>query len=355
MKHVSELLPAVIVPGHMEELLKRERIMRGFAEVLLKALIPEPPIPKPTARRIEGVEMIRTNREEQQQNVATTSRPFVLCGLPIRKPPKSVLIHKRRNGKYRLDITGHPEYGLPYGQDRLIPIFLATLARQQGPVLRFKSAAEMLTMFGLAHGGKEYRRLLAGLQRIFGSTIFFGTDSEKRTANIFTSERFHFLAKVQLWFMKDTAQQALPGEEFQNTIVLSDDFYREIMQHPIKLDLDVMRTFAGAPAVLDLFCWLSYRCYTAKEEEEIPLFGDFGLASQLGNSGYTGTAQDRTQGQRDFRKKLNRWFKVIRAAWPECPAKITEDGLHLRIAHVEAIKPRSNPPALWIDQSHTGL
>jgi hypothetical protein len=24
--------------------------------------------------------------------------------------------------------TGHPEYGLPFGQDRIVPIFLATLA-----------------------------------------------------------------------------------------------------------------------------------------------------------------------------------------------------------------------------------
>ena len=33
----------------------------------------------------------------------------------------------------------------------------------------------MLTTFGLTKGGKEYRRLIAAFERIFGATIFFGT------------------------------------------------------------------------------------------------------------------------------------------------------------------------------------
>jgi len=35
----------------------------------------------------------------------------------------------------------------------------------------------MLDTFGMAKGGKEYRRLVAAFERIFGATIFFGTDS----------------------------------------------------------------------------------------------------------------------------------------------------------------------------------
>jgi hypothetical protein len=33
---------------------------------------------------------------------------------------------------------------------------------------------------------------------------------------------------------------------------------------------------------LDLFTWLSYRCFIAKGEERVPLFGEMGLVSQLG-------------------------------------------------------------------------
>jgi hypothetical protein len=58
-------------------------------------------------------------------------------------------------------ITGHPNYGLPFGQDRIVPIYLAALAmRQQDQTIRFRTAAEMLETFDMHKGGKEYRRLI---------------------------------------------------------------------------------------------------------------------------------------------------------------------------------------------------
>ena len=112
-------------------------------------------------------------RQEANQNLGFASRPFVLCGLPIKKPTPGQLLHERRNGQFSLQVTGHPDYGLPWGQDRLIPIFLATLAiRQQSQVIQFRSAVEMLECFGMQQGGTQYRRLVAAFQRIFGATVF---------------------------------------------------------------------------------------------------------------------------------------------------------------------------------------
>jgi hypothetical protein len=48
--------------------------------------------------------------------------------MELRRPPGTQLLHSRRNGRFCLDITGHPQFGLPFGQDRLIPIWVATLA-----------------------------------------------------------------------------------------------------------------------------------------------------------------------------------------------------------------------------------
>ena len=112
------------------------------------------------------------------QNLCFSSRPFVLCGLPVRPLPEGQLLYERRNGNFVLQITGHPEFGVPFGQDRIVPIFLATLAvRQKSQTIRFRSAAEMLETFGMQKGGKEYRRLVAAFERIFGATMFFGTDT----------------------------------------------------------------------------------------------------------------------------------------------------------------------------------
>ena len=46
---------------------------------------------------------------------------FAVCGIPLLRPPAHQLTHTRRNGKLTLDIVGHPRFGLPFGQDRLIP------------------------------------------------------------------------------------------------------------------------------------------------------------------------------------------------------------------------------------------
>jgi plasmid replication initiation protein len=103
----------------------------------------------------------------------------------VRKPPAGEMLYERRNGDFVLQITGHPSYGLPFGQDRIVPIYLATLAmRQQSQTIRFRTASEMLETFGMHKGGKEYRRLVAAFERIFGATIFFGTDTFRGTARV---------------------------------------------------------------------------------------------------------------------------------------------------------------------------
>jgi hypothetical protein len=66
----------------------------------------------------------------------------------------------------------------------MVPIFLATLAVQQkSQTIRFRTAAEMLESFGMQTGGKEYRRLVGAFERIFGATIFFGTDTLSAASN----------------------------------------------------------------------------------------------------------------------------------------------------------------------------
>jgi hypothetical protein len=116
---------------------------------------------------------------------------------------------------------------------------------------------------------------------------------------------------------------SLLGEPYENVIVLSNEFFEEVTAHPIPTDLEAVKLLSSAPAVLDLFVWLSYRCFTSKGTERIPIFGPFGLVQQLGAVEYA--------RPRKFREKLHQWLKTIRLVWPECPAQITADGETLRI------------------------
>ena len=53
--------------------------------------------------------LVRSNRDGGNQNLCFSSRPFVLCGLPLRPLPPGQLLYERRNGNFILQITGHPE------------------------------------------------------------------------------------------------------------------------------------------------------------------------------------------------------------------------------------------------------
>jgi hypothetical protein len=149
---------------------------------------------------VKGIELVRMNREEGNQTLCVSSRPFVLCGLPVRRLPSDQLTYERRNGQFVLQITGHPQFGVPFGQDRIVPIFLATLAvRQKSPVIRFRTAAEMLKTFGMHRGGKEYRRLIAAFERFFGATMSFGTEKLAGTTRVIQHSRFNFMREAQIW------------------------------------------------------------------------------------------------------------------------------------------------------------
>ena len=301
---------------------------------------PELAISKRRMRKVESIACVRMNRENARQNLGFSSRPFVLCGLPVKRPNPGCLLHERRNGQFVLQVTGHPSYGLPWGQDRLVPIFLATLAiRQQSARITFGSAAEMLDTFGLRQGGSQYRRLVASFQRIFGATIFFGTDVQRERAAVVHRARFNFMTEARIWYSKDFEQRLLPGD-CQNMIVLSDDFYRETLSHPIPTDLEAAKVLSSSPAALDLFMWLSYRCFTARGRERVPLFGDFGLISQLGSSDYA--------RPRKFREKLNGWLDLIRTMWPECPALIDPDGTALIVGRAHAVLSEQIAATSWV-------
>ena len=97
------------------------------------------------------------------------------------------------------------------------------------------------------------------------------------------------------------------------------------------MSLEAVKTLVAAPGVLDLFLWLSYRCFTAKGHEAIPLFGPAGLTRQLGCVDYS--------RPRRFRAMLEQWLGAIRTVWPECPAVVDSSGECLLIGHGLAVTP----------------
>jgi hypothetical protein len=90
----------------------------------------------------------------------------------------------------------------------------------------------MLQTYGMHKGGKEYRRLVSAFERIFGATIFFGTDQARSAAKVVQRSRFNFLREAQIWYDRRPDQPVL-SDQFENVVVLSEEFYHEVSVQPI--------------------------------------------------------------------------------------------------------------------------
>jgi hypothetical protein len=214
-----------------------------------------------------------------------------------------------------LEITAHPRFGLPFGQDRLIPIWVSTLAVQQrSRVVRFESAAQMLDFFRLSKDGRHYRRIVQGFRRVFAATIFFGTDEQPGRNRITDWARFHFFDRIRLWF-HEHAPAAPEGNSAENTITLSEAFYREIDAHRIPVEREVVAALAHSPGVLDFYIWIVWKSWTVNGcPARIPIFSPGGLTEQLGSKPYSIV--------RTFLPVLSKWIRNVKTLWPECPATI---------------------------------
>jgi hypothetical protein len=286
-------------------------------------------------KRLDAVAQAQERRRDHKVERAYSARPFVLCGIPVRRPAKHTLEYSRQNGRFRLRVIGHPDHGLPFGQDRLLLIWIATMAvLQKTREIRFRSAATILETFGLPKDGRYYRRLIAGFERIFYSTFFFCSDEQVGEATVMDRHSFRFVKEAKLWYAPTGSPGAIPSRA-ENVIVLSEEFWREIQEHPIPVDLVVVKALADSPGNLDLYVWLVWRCWTAKGPVSVPLFGPEGLVSQLGISEHL--------RERDFRRQIVQWLRVIRQLWPHCPANVDEGGGGLVIRPVKSHPKFSTP------------
>ena len=174
-------------------------------DVLSQGLRPDvsetepPPATQRQKKRIDAAIVARECRESSTQELAYNARPFTVTILPVR-PKTGLQVWERRNGSRYLRIEAADGQLLPYGQDRLVLLILATAACQQkSRVIRLGSESDILRLFGKSDAGVKYEHLAASFHRIMVASITWGTDGMAKGARLIEASRMLLLEEFRLW------------------------------------------------------------------------------------------------------------------------------------------------------------
>lgn len=298
------------------------------------------------SREEAGLDSVEA-RAMQTQRLAYAARDFVMCGLPFKRP-KYGATYKRKNGEFALEIRGSEEFGLPYGQDRLIPIWLATAffacGRPADGVIRFRCMKDILRAFDLnTDGGFTLARLIERIQRVYYATFFVTRTGPNKDGGIERMQAsYRLMRSVTMNFYKDAPHAANQYTLWQDSIVLDPAFAQELRDGGrVPIDLESVKYLKDCTPALDLYVWQAWRSYRLERDRKgptsIPIFGESGLMAQLGSE---------ATSPKKIRAMLRDWQAQVRRVWQGCPNFLDRDCDRLLLFPGNAIATHQKVPEL---------
>ena len=109
-------------------------------------------------------------------------------------------------------------------------------------------------------------------KRLFAANVTAIYEDSAQTALL--SQRIADAAHLW-WDAKAPDQAGL----WQSTVRLGEQFFTEVTQHPVPVDMRAIHALKRSPLALDIYAWLSYRASYARRSSTIPweaLAGQFG-------------------------------------------------------------------------------
>jgi hypothetical protein len=283
-------------------------------------------MPREQRRRAIAREVIETEGASPDQ-LRYMPTPLAICGLPYKALPPNQFEFERSQGRMAVTVTAgklrapdgrRVQQPVPYGpKARLIMAHLSTEALRNNSAV--VETSETLTGFmrdmgfdprGGRNGNiepfKEQLRALAACHMEISAW------DGRRSGQIDIKP----LKKVELWFPEQPGQLAL----WPTKITFSSEFYEQLREHALPIDVRVLRALSNSARRLDLMMWITYRITRLKTAlilDWSPLKGQFG-------EGYT---RDRA-----FREALRDDIAALKELFPKAPFKLTERGLEMQPA-----------------------
>ena len=258
--------------------------------------------------RLDQIDQLVAARDADPE-LGFMARLLALCSLP-RTNPGDRLQYKRVNGPYKLIMIAGGDNKLPYGNlPRLLLAWVCSEAvrTQRRELVLGRSLYEFMHKLGMEHqsGGArgDRTRLKNQMRRLFTCSVqLVQRDGDHEVVvSSFVADRAEFW-----WSVRKPTAPVL----WDSTIQLGEQFFNEIIAHPVPIDLHALKALKRSPLGLDLYFWLVYLTFALK----VPLclswrtlYRQFGAdpakASQHGSVSM-------------FRAACLRELKKIKHTWP---------------------------------------
>ena len=247
---------------------------------------------------------------EADPDTGFMARLMALCSLP-RTNPGDRLQYKRVNGPYQLYMTAGGGNKLPFGNlPRLLLAWICTEAvrTQSRELILGSSLSEFMHNLGVyaqsGGCGGVRTRLRNQMDRLFHCTVQLIYEDECTKASM-TSP---VASRTEFWWdPKRPDEQVL----WESKIRLGEDFFNEIVSHPVPLDMNTLKALSRSPLGLDLYMWLTYRTFSLQSPLRLSwrqLYRQFGAHPDKPLDKFT---------VRDFRRNSLRELVKIKTAWPD--------------------------------------
>ena len=260
-------------------------------------------------------------------------RPQASATMPHRDP--KTLAFQRVNGNFALTMLAG--YAMPYGSvPRLLVSWVTSEAKRtkERQLVLGQSLSDFMRELGLRiTGGQrgDITRLKEQATRLFSTSISCVVREPGRSVEI---KNLQIADTAKIWWdPKNPEQLGL----WPSTVMLSENFFQEVTERPVPVDLRAIAALKQSPLALDIYCWLTYRMsYLQGTSRPIPWPS---LQVQFG-AGYATDAQ----GTRDFKKAFLRELKSVLTVYPRARVELDRRGLVLKESptHVSIAV-----PALW--------
>jgi hypothetical protein len=272
---------------------------------------------------LDTVVSIQDEDAVQAEKLGFSARVLVQASLPHRNPRQTQLQNGRwirRNGNFALimqqgcGIEGN-DLGFPYGNiPRLLLAYFSTEAvkTKNREISLGNSLSEFMRALGMYSNGRDIKRLKTQLNRLLSASIAFRYEEED---NYVAGMNRPIARKYFFWWDEKRPEQ---GTLFKNSVLLDEEFYEEIITHPIPIDMRAIDVLKQSSLALDYYTWLTYRVFTLKSDQKIP----WRMLHQQVGSDYARLI--------DFKRKSDFALGKIKALWPGLKIEGTTDCLIIK-------------------------